>query len=366
MKFNFYNTIGVIVIFQTFFLTVFFAFNKKGIRSGNKILAILSAAYAVYLTFLLTAGNKSGVIFIKEQMPVLLLCVHIPLLFGPLLFYYSKSVVNGRFDFTKRESLHLLPFLFTIILAAIQVTCGHVYKISFFPDMFLYASLILVLQLFIYALLSLKTFRLKIDSWVAPIEDIKLTWLLFLIFGTIVIAVIQSIIFVFTFMWWDKNLYQLAYRIYLIATFVFFISIAFIALIKPEIFSFSKKYQNFEFKESDKEDYKSRLLKSMEKEKIYLDPTLTLASLAKKLSVPAPYLSRIVNESFETNFCDFVNRYRIEESKQLLKELSTSKKTILEIAYLVGFNSKSTFYDAFKNQTGLTPSEFQKNNYSYN
>jgi AraC-like DNA-binding protein len=86
-----------------------------------------------------------------------------------------------------------------------------------------------------------------------------------------------------------------------------------------------------------------------------------LTMMSKQLSIPVPYLSRVINESFNLNFCDFVNKYRIEESKIFLKEIPKTKMTVLEIAYKVGFNTKSAFYEAFKKRTGLTPKEFVKN-----
>ena len=223
-----------------------------------------------------------------------------------------------------------------------------------------------MLQLLIYLLLCLSIFKSKIRSWVSPLADIRYSWLLSLLFAFIVIWSIQTFIFLFTFVWKVKSGLTLSYRLYLLFTFIFFVGAAIAALIKPEIFSSSKKYQSLGIKDSDKKEYIRRLLAVMEKDKIYLDPSLTLITLAKKLSIPSAYLSRVVNESFDMNFCDFINKYRIEESKQHLKEIQSSKKTILEIAYSVGFNSKSTFYDAFKNQTGSTPKEFLKNNFSYN
>lgn len=58
------------------------------------------------------------------------------------------------------------------------------------------------------------------------------------------------------------------------------------------------------------------------------------------------------------NFNDFINAYRIEETISILTSSSLSKLTIEAIALKAGFNSKSTFYSAFKKQTGKTPKEF--------
>jgi YesN/AraC family two-component response regulator len=97
----------------------------------------------------------------------------------------------------------------------------------------------------------------------------------------------------------------------------------------------------------------------MDKEKPYLNPTLTLKELSTELSIPSRYLSQIINEHMQSNFYDYISKYRIEEAKKLLSDLSCDK-TVLEILYEVGFNSKSSFNTAFKKFTGITPSRFKK------
>ena len=62
---------------------------------------------------------------------------------------------------------------------------------------------------------------------------------------------------------------------------------------------------------------------------------------------------------FEKNFYDLINTHRVEEAKKRLID-SNNTKTILEILYEVGFNSKSVFNSAFKKNTGFTPTEFRK------
>ena len=72
------------------------------------------------------------------------------------------------------------------------------------------------------------------------------------------------------------------------------------------------------------------------------------------------YLSQIINDSLQKNFFDFINFYRIEESKNYLSDSKYKKLNILEVLYEVGFNSKSTFNKVFKEHTGLTPTEYRQ------
>jgi len=91
----------------------------------------------------------------------------------------------------------------------------------------------------------------------------------------------------------------------------------------------------------------------------FLSDALTLNSLAQQLSMQPRELSVLINHDIGVHFFDFVNAYRIEKAKLLLSQTSTPKKTILEILYSVGFNSKSSFNTAFKKHTHITPTQFR-------
>ncbi|MGK0272810.1 MAG: AraC-like DNA-binding protein [Cocleimonas sp.] len=92
--------------------------------------------------------------------------------------------------------------------------------------------------------------------------------------------------------------------------------------------------------------------------KAYLDNELSLKSLADTCGVSTHLASQAINECSESNFYDWVNSYRIIEAKTLLE--THSNINITKVAYNVGFNSKSTFYAAFKKSESLTPGEYRK------
>lgn len=100
------------------------------------------------------------------------------------------------------------------------------------------------------------------------------------------------------------------------------------------------------------------LTRFMEEQKPYLDSQLTLQKLAMLSDIPAYRISDILNKHLGINFFDFINRYRVEEWKWQIAAAPTSR-TIQEIAFQVGFNSKSSFNTAFKKHTGQTPSEYR-------
>jgi AraC-like DNA-binding protein len=119
------------------------------------------------------------------------------------------------------------------------------------------------------------------------------------------------------------------------------------------------KYVGSGLSETESSGYAQKIRSIMEKEKLYLDPEISLKELSEKTGISPRYLSQIINSRFNQNFFDFINHYRIEEAKRLMAGTVRKELTILEVMYNVGFNSKSSFQAAFRKYTGTTPTEFR-------
>jgi len=99
----------------------------------------------------------------------------------------------------------------------------------------------------------------------------------------------------------------------------------------------------------------------METDKIYLDPDLTLDTLATRLKINRSYLSKAINRCIGKKFTDYVSEYRIREAIRLLNDPQSRQNSFDWIAIECGFNDRITFYRAFKKITGLSPSEYRRN-----
>jgi len=110
----------------------------------------------------------------------------------------------------------------------------------------------------------------------------------------------------------------------------------------------------------ERQQFLTHLEEFMKNEKIYFESSLTISGLAQRVKIPQRTLSFLINNSYQQNFFDFINSYRIEAAKRILSDPSKKKLTILEILYQVGFNSKSVFNTVFKKNTGLTPTDYRK------
>ncbi len=104
-----------------------------------------------------------------------------------------------------------------------------------------------------------------------------------------------------------------------------------------------------------------QLLQLMEEEKYYQTEGLTIPQLAAKIGIKEYKLRQTINQELGfRNFNAFLNSYRIRAACQILSDPSNDALTILEIAYNMGYQSLAPFNKAFKQITGMTPTEWRK------
>ena len=121
------------------------------------------------------------------------------------------------------------------------------------------------------------------------------------------------------------------------------------------------KYEGYQLDDEIAAAYAKEARDLMEKEKLYRNPYLTMPELAKKLKLSSNTLSQVLNGYCGQTFYNFINIYRLEEVIAMMRDPKNDDKSILKLSIEAGFNSKSTFNNIFKKQTGMTPAEFRKN-----
>ena len=99
----------------------------------------------------------------------------------------------------------------------------------------------------------------------------------------------------------------------------------------------------------------------MKEDKVFSQPQISLAGLAEKLETNTTYLSKAINEHFNTNFSTYLNNFRIREAQKMFADQLHKSMTLEGIAGSVGFHSRSTFNTAFRKFSGVTPTVFIKN-----
>lgn len=102
---------------------------------------------------------------------------------------------------------------------------------------------------------------------------------------------------------------------------------------------------------------KQKIEDLFQNEKIHHQEGLQVQDLARVVGIQPYRLSSFLNAHLEQSFWELVTRARVEEAAHMLVE--APKRTVLEIAFAVGFDSKTAFYRAFGKHHGIRPTEFR-------
>lgn len=198
----------------------------------------------------------------------------------------------------------------------------------------------------------------KSDSRLQP-KTTNLIWTTHLIYGFSALLFIKLACFVSWNILWDYELCIIISSLFFVFSFVGMNGVMLYALLQNSNVLPPLRYNGGTLDNDSSESYYETLIEELVTNKAYRNPLLDLNKLSKKLTIPSHTISRLINEKCGVNFNEFVNRHRIQDAQLLLKE-HTESMNIIDIAYEVGFNSKSTFNTAFKKITGKTPSAYRK------
>lgn len=92
---------------------------------------------------------------------------------------------------------------------------------------------------------------------------------------------------------------------------------------------------------------------------LYMSPLLSLSAVAEEFDISSGYVSQLINTHAECSFNDYINQMRVAKAVEMLGSPDGQLFTVEAIAEDCGFNSKSSFYTAFKKFTGKTPKQYQ-------
>ncbi|MCX6305432.1 MAG: AraC family transcriptional regulator [Bacteroidetes bacterium] len=266
-----------------------------------------------------------------------------------------------KFEFHRVQLLHAIPFA-GMIMFLMLYNSGSGNFVIWQSPLDLYTTILILAGNFTYILFSiikLQTNPFSVAGWFNNLKKSShISWIQYILFSFIILWILNLNISAIWMITQKPEWCAYSRSIYTLTAFIFLGSIQFILLLQPAIYSFPGKYKNAPVDDEKKASYRKILNDYMETMKPYTNPDVTLEKVAKDISVNTRTLSQIINESFNNNFNGYINEFRIQESLKQLSDLR-NKKTILEILYDSGFNSKSAFYSEFKKYTAVTPQEYR-------
>lgn len=367
------NIIFIIGIFISLFQFVLLL-NKKSKSLPDRILAVWMVVISIHLTsyYLYYLGYW-------DKYPHLIgTTVPFPLFYGPILYLYTLYSLKSDNHIRKKDYLHFMPvvisyiymfrfYFFYSVDEKRLVDMGKVNDFDSFTNLLLLAFIISGISYSIFSYHLLNKHKRLIDNNFSNTERINLNWLksfiwsVGLIFLTVIIIIISRDFIGLKYSFNPDYIFysMLVFAILVLGYFGIRHQNIFVDNVVIEVNKIKGEYKKSGLNEDNAIIKHNSLLELMVEQKPYLEPKLTLNTLAKLLEISPNLLSQIINQYEQQNFNDFINKYRI---KEFIKRASQNNSfSFLAHALDSGFNSKSTFNNVFKKQKGVTPSQFMSN-----
>lgn len=337
----FFSALGA---FNGIVLSLYFLFVAKPKHISNRFLG-------TFLLMMSIRTGKSVFFYFNPNLSYHYLQFGLTACFfiGPFLYFYVKSMVLPNSTINKEWKYHC------IILLLIALVCGFLYPFKTNIDLWRpYIIKTIYYVWFTYSLLAgyilLPTIKKMLNS------KHKMTslefWILSIYVGNLVVWASYNYS---RFTSYITGALTFTFLFYLVALFLFFNKKK-----RTILFLQNKKYSDKKIEGTEANALINKLEVIMESEELYKNPNLKSADVAKKMQLTTHQFSQLLNDNLNKNFASFINQYRIEAAKKMLKE--NSSFTLEAIAYECGFNSKSTFYTYFKKMEGKTPAQFRSSN----
>lgn len=373
MSINLASLIILLGIVQGFFLAFILFHNKKGNYIANRFLGLLLCAISASILNIFLIGTGLFRIFpytLKSSVSILLL-------FGPLFFFYVRTLIFGGDRLQRYDYLHFIPSLLVFMrfipfyLADNETKYASILSPTdlqhFRSEHYEFMATIICSQLHLWTyLLSiyhlLKQYQQKVKDYYSTTEQHNLNWIRFFINFFSFVFVVFFLLSIFIL----KINYQVLFNIMGLVVSCSIFILGYQGLIQTEIFSLMEPSKNIKNEPNIITPDKARSLiiqldKLMSEEKLFTNSELNLDDLAKRLEVSRNILSQFFNDNLGTNFYDYINRLRVEEMKRLLLDPEKEFMTIIALSAEAGFKSKATLNRIFKQYAKVTPTQFKQN-----
>ncbi len=374
-NFTFKEIAAFIGIFLVLVLALFLVTVKTKHKLSNCLLA-----------FFLFTTAADGLKFLMRDFPVNYMNLEafrwsFNYIFPASFYFYVLSVCYTKFRLKPNHLWHCIPFVaFNLYMAYGIYFQDRAGKISFINELsespmmrFFYILFEVLFQVYFIAsfLVIRKSKKVYLENYTNPnISILNTLYKINILFYVVHFLVL--IRWLVTFTYGNGELKEWIVMLDGISFFVCTCWYLFVALNNPDFFrgvnSDLKPIKEVVTEEKPSPEInaeKNAAIESLKdfmlKNEPYLDSSLTIQNLAEQVKMPVKDLSALINLYMDKHFFDFINEYRIEKAKEILRDPSKKDLTILEILYEVGFNSKSSFSTSFKKYTGTTPTDFRKN-----
>lgn len=356
---------------QGFILATLLWVNGKGNRLSNRLLATLIGLLAMMS---LAVGVPIPNPWVGLLLDLLPLFVIMPL--GPLMYFYSKSMLDPTFQLGRQERRHFYPavldlgspliiwtFFIGKFLGLVDGKSGPAWghamqEYNTYADIPRWISLTVYLVLTGRLLNSYRATRTKQPDE-KNLRLLRQFFTAFLVFQVIWFIHLVPYIIPATRgplldrVGWYPIYVPIAVLIYWMGLKGYLHARSTTPVVQPP------KPAGAELPEATVKPIVDALLNAMSAKQLFLDPELTVEKLGQHTQLSPKLISAVLNQHVRKNFNGFVNEYRVDAVKQRLTDPAYGNLTLTGIAFDCGFNSQATFQRTFKQLTGVSPGEYQ-------
>ena len=290
---------------------------------------------------------------------------------GIWMYLYTRTITASDNKFKRKWLMHFLSLVIVNIAFIPYYTTSNeekyqlIYEDAELNNLIFIGAITNALTFAVYvsaSLFEIYQHKKRIRFEFSYVQNIDLKWLRNLIASLIMLGLLMVILLIFLFFRQIDIMHADSYFYILLVIFIF--GVGYFGFKQGTIFQYKEiavpSQKTISEKKTNTDELKVKELNDfMQNNKPYLDPALSLYSLASSLNWSKNELSAVLNQHLKTNFYEYVNYYRVEEVKRRLKK-NNNRFTVLAIAYDCGFNSKASFNRIFKQETGFTPSDYMK------
>ena len=368
------------------------------IKESNRVNQFLFAFF--FINNLYSLAHYATIYSESKTLIAILLVNFTPLfiLVGPVLYFYVRGLLRDDYRLSKLDWLHFVPAFILFInitphlfssfedkLEYATRVLKSSYEILNYKNIFIPAEIKFLFRPFIglfYIILCIRLIVLKFRDERPSNKQSKLIfrWTIFLIFNTLLVYISFLVFTIFSYQANDYKIAEAKGFYFLISTLVGLVLLNISLLFFPNILyglpqldyiiSSKRNLLDEEAKEMIKKNARSFEI-SLEKlnllhDKIeqycllqpYLNPDFSLSTMSADIDIPVHHLSYYFNEHLNINFNTWKNDHKINFVIDLMEKGNNEILTLDALAKQAGFGSRTTFFSAFKQKMGLTPSEF--------
>lgn len=373
MVLNLWSILLIASASQCLFLILFFLKRGTKNKTATRLLILLLS-----IILFMNVGNLWYAARIYLEIPWLAgIGRGTTLLIGPAFYLYTLSVIRPGFKLRKTHFLHLSGYVLGLSLVYLQPggdnMNSEMQKVEAFLMNGIQATPLVLIRFGLYVL-HLATYLIlsrkeviraseKLNDNYLISRESRIKWLSKLnsVLIAIGIVVVLSFIDALVTGYYNSDSNYINTLIY--SVFVYLIAYQALADDKEIVPDFKTKYQAGQRIQADKDTLIDTLKKLLREEKIFKNPELKQADIARMLEIPPHQLTALLNTELNQSFFELLNHYRVEEFIALANDEAYDHLSIMGKAQEAGFTSKSSFNTAFKKIKGQTPSEFLKNSH---